>query len=113
MILASQKDTDRQQKNLNKQGGKIKQVVGHSLGGSIALELEENNPELNTTTYGAPVFQPFSSNQGNRYTHHGDVVSMFDRGAKTMGGGSLNPFQNHSYSGYEGVASNSNDTFID
>jgi outer membrane lipoprotein SlyB len=100
-------------KELNKSPGKIKQVVGDSLGGSIALELEKNNPELKTTTYGAPVFQPFSSEQGNRYRHQGDIVSAFDSGAKTMGGGSLNPIKNHSFKGYNGVASSSGNTLID
>jgi uncharacterized protein YcfJ len=100
-------------KELAKQSGKIKQVVGDSLGGSVALEMEKNYPELQTTTYGAPVFQPFSSEQGNRYRHQGDIVSAFDSGAKTMGGGSFNPLENHSFKGYNGVASSSGNTLID
>jgi hypothetical protein len=100
-------------KELNQHQGKIKQVVGHSLGGTVALEMEKNNPELQTTTYGAPVFQPFSSEQGNRYRHQGDIVSAFDSGAKTMGGGSLNLLKNHGSQGYNGVASSSGNTLID
>ena len=30
-------------------------VVGHSLGGSVALKLQMNDPELKSRTYGAPV----------------------------------------------------------
>ena len=33
----------------------IKRVVGHSLGGSKALELQKRN-DVKTTTYGAPVW---------------------------------------------------------
>ena len=51
--------------------------------------------------------------QGNRYRKAGDVVSMFDRGAKTIGGSS-NPLEAHSSSGYpEGTVSrNTGDTLI-
>ena len=33
----------------------IKNLVGHSLGGSISLEIQKNNAKYKTTTYGAPV----------------------------------------------------------
>ena len=41
----------------NAHGGKhgIKRDIGHSLGGSVALELQKNYPGLDTRTYGAPV----------------------------------------------------------
>ncbi len=36
----------------------ITKVVGHSLGGSVALELQKQYPQLESRTYGAPVFDP-------------------------------------------------------
>ena len=55
----------------------ITNVVGQSLGGSVALELEKNNPQdkLFTTTYGAPVYTD-SSIYANRFRLVGDPVSM-------------------------------------
>ena len=42
----------------------IDTVVGHSAGGSAALELEQNYPNRFTSiTYNAPVFDPFSAEQ--------------------------------------------------
>ena len=60
----------------------VSKVIGHSLGGAVALELEKNNPDrgLTTTTYGAPV-ATLTNDQGNRFRHPYDPVSMFDRGA--------------------------------
>jgi hypothetical protein len=67
----------------------IKHVVGHSLGGSVALELQKNHSGLTSTTYGAPVWDPFgrdSLDQGfhgkvDRYRNMGDPVSIFDGSA--------------------------------
>lgn len=39
----------------------IKRAVGHSLGGSVALELQKNYPGLESRTYGAPVWDPFGT----------------------------------------------------
>ena len=64
-------------------------MVGHSLGGSVALELMHQSKKgalpsqastLESTTYGAPVV---SVTGGNRFRNYGDPVSMFDRGAKS------------------------------
>ena len=38
----------------------IKNVVGHNLGGSVALELQKNHPSLNSRAFGAPVWDPRS-----------------------------------------------------
>ena len=86
--------------------------MGHSAGGSTSLELQKEDRNLKTTTYGAPVLQ-MDTKQGNRYRKAGDVVSMFDRGAKAMGGSS-NPLEAHSSSGYpEGTVSrNTGDTLV-
>ena len=68
----------------------IKNVVGHSLGGSVALELQKNHPNLQSRTYGAPVWDPFGednkrkgfSGQVDRYRNLGDPFSIFDGSAK-------------------------------
>ena len=95
---------------LEKQGDKVKHLVGHSMGGNVSLEMQKEKPHLKSTTYGAAVWQPFSTEQGDRYRHGGDPVSMFDRGAKTIGG-SWNPVSAHAFTGYpEGTyASNTAD----
>ena len=69
----------------------IQRVVGHSLGGAVALELQKNHPHLKTVTYGAPVL---SASSGERYRHWGDPVAAFDWGAQTTTPQQLNP---HSY----------------
>ena len=74
----------------------ITKIVGHSLGGSVALEFQKNNPKYNTTTYGAPVLQ-IGSKQGNRYRFPFDPVSYLDNGAITVDKININP---HSYSNY-------------
>lgn len=83
-----------------------KQLLGHSLGGSVILEKQQYYPNLSTTTYNAPVLQLSSMPQGQRYRSNFDTVSMFDKGPKSIGDGSLfNHKQSHSHSG------NSKDTY--
>ena len=72
---------------------RISRLVGHSLGGSVSLQLQKDHPGLKSRTYGAPVV---SMTPGERYKSAGDPVSMFDFGAKTSLPSSLNT---HSYSG--------------
>ena len=67
-------------------------LVGHSLGGATALQLQRENPALKTRTYGAPVMSTTGSSE--RWKHYGDPVSMLDFGAQATAPGSLNP---HSY----------------
>jgi hypothetical protein len=76
----------------------IKQLVGHSLGGSVALELQDNMADRNfkTNTYGAPVFS-FTSAE-NRYRNIGDPVSMLDFGSKSSLHVGLNP---HTYDNFD------------
>ena len=61
-------------------------MVGHSLGGSVSLELQKNYPDrkLKSRTYGAPVMDLLGSESENvdRYRNGFDPVSVFDRGAK-------------------------------
>ena len=67
-------------------------LVGHSLGGAAALQLQKEHPELKTRTYGAPVASFSGSNE--RFRHWGDPVAMLDLGATTTAPRGLNP---HSY----------------
>lgn len=78
----------------------VKNVVGHSFGGSVALELQKGDSRYNTRTYGAPVFDlmprnPFHKPQ--RYCNRGDPVCALDYGAKKKD--YVNPFNPnpHSY----------------
>ena len=83
-----------------KDNSQITNVIGHSLGGSVTLELAKNYPEkhLSTTTYGAPVFSD-SMHYGNRFRAFGDAVSIFDNGSISKMPTSINP---HSYdNGFE------------
>ena len=77
----------------------VDNIIGHSLGGSVALQIQKKNPYFNTTTYGAPVFD-FTGRTGNRYRHRNDLISFLDFGAKNSGF-SFNPITAHSYTGYE------------
>ena len=72
----------------------IRRVVGHSLGGAVALELQANHADrhLNSTTYGAPVFSVTDS--GERFRRWLDPVAALDFGAQTSQQEGLNP---HSY----------------
>jgi hypothetical protein len=72
----------------------VKTLVGHSLGGAVALAMEKHYVGLKTRTYGAPVW---SNATGERYAHYGDPVAFFDSGAHRSWAPALNP---HSYAGY-------------
>ena len=70
----------------------IDTVVGHSAGGSAALELEKNFPDRNITsiTYNSPVFERADPNKilnqnqrPMRFAIAGDPVSMLDMNAQT------------------------------
>jgi len=73
----------------------IQRVIGHSLGGSVALELQKNHPGLESRTYGAPVWNPIGGDaKAERYRNWFDPVSVFDRSAKRSFKG--NPFDSFS-----------------
>ena len=67
-------------------------VVGHSLGGAVALSLSQHYP-ARPITYAAPVFDlnPFDSSGRDRYRHIGDPVAFLDLAANTSAPTSLNP----------------------
>ena len=80
-------------------------VVGHSLGGAVALQMQEEDPRLQARTYGAPVFDPQGNNPGERSRSRFDPISIFDRGAtSTLDAPVANVSGFHSY---EGTASRS------
>ena len=75
----------------------ITRVVGHSLGGAVAVEMTKNHPNLNYRTYGAPVFDPFGlgrlndninslltgeKNKNERYANWLDPVAIMDASAE-------------------------------
>lgn len=69
-----------------KENPNVKHIVGHSLGGSVALELQKNYPQYTTRTYSAPVvdFGILNKDQAaERYRNRFDPVSIFDRRAES------------------------------
>ena len=73
----------------------IEEVVGHSLGGAVALELQKHHPNLRTLTYGAPVCDSLGKDVNpERDRHDYDPVSMFDRSARSAP--KANPFDSYS-----------------
>jgi len=78
----------------------IKNVVGHSLGGVVALEWQKQYPNLQSRTYSAPVWNlTGNEDKAQRYRNWFDPVSVFDRSAKKTF--KTNPFDSwnltHSY----------------
>ena len=64
---------------------RITSLVGHSLAGSVVLEMQKQYPDINfkTTTYGAPVASMTAPDgiTNQMYRNYDDPVSMLDRGA--------------------------------
>ena len=86
--------------DLQAQGKSVERVVGHSLGGSVALEMQKRLGVPRSRTFGAPVvdLRPFGRYRKNvdRYRHPLDPVSILDRGAH-WGGLMSYP---HTYTGF-------------
>jgi hypothetical protein len=67
-----------------KDNPQVDTIIGHSLGSSVAAELnKQNDNKFNARFYGAPFIDfSFSRDPKNqRYRHPGDFISMFDTGA--------------------------------
>ena len=86
-------------------------MVTHSLGSSVGLALQRNNPErdFHVVTYGAPVIGMLDPFRGDfkveRYKHVGrigepDPVASLDMFANVVPINSKNPLTLHSYKGY-------------
>ena len=87
---------DKAYTDLQAAGKPVDRVVGHSLGGSVALELAQNRGIAHSRTFGAPVLDMNPFGRAERYRHPLDPVSILDRKAK-WGGLMAYP---HSYTGY-------------
>ena len=69
----------------------VDEIVGHSLGGSVILQLQKDyareGRQIHSTTYAAPVvtLPGFSdpNAENNRFRNDGDYISMFDKHAYT------------------------------
>ena len=87
-----------------KDNPQVDTVIGHSLGGSVALEInKQNNNKYKAITYGAPVLD-FSFNRdpkNQRFRHPGDPFSKFDTGAfNEESNTTYNLINPHSFSGF-------------
>ena len=91
------KQAEKTYNDLINSGKPVDRVVGHSLGGSVALEMQKTHFIPSSRTFGAPVLDLNSHQNPDRYRHPLDPFSILDRGA-TWGKPTLNP---HTYSGYE------------
>ena len=94
------KDAERAYDFFTQRGEAIDRVVGHSLGGSVALELQKNKAIDFSRTFGAPVLDPNPMHRGTveRVRHPLDPVSVLDRGAKW---GPMMAYP-HTYTGFKG-----------
>jgi hypothetical protein len=62
----------------------VDNLVGHSYGGSVVLEMQKGDKKYKTTTYGAPVFDPIPRNPlhtPRRFCNYYDPVCALDMGA--------------------------------
>jgi len=77
----------------------VTQLSGHSLGGSVALELQKNKHIQGSRTFGAPVFSTVPNwSENDRYRNIGDPFSMFDFNAnKSIKNSGLSIRGNHAY----------------
>jgi hypothetical protein len=83
----------------------VKQLIGHSMGSSVALQLNADfRDRFETRTYAAPVFHLLpgedSDPKDERFRTFGDPVAIFDNAADTVVKPTLNPLELHSYANY-------------
>ena len=94
-------EADKGYNDLQSHGKPVDRIVGHSLGGSVALQMQQDHGIPKSRTFGAPVvdLNPFGAGKSERYRHVLDPVSILDRRAK-WGKFKLYP---HSFTGYENL----------
>jgi predicted alpha/beta hydrolase family esterase len=86
-----------------KSNPQVKNLVAHSLGSSVAVELTKQNEYKNLNVkalYASPFIDSGSKTHENRYRHSWDPISMLDRGSKSVDIGLVNPLTAHGYSNY-------------
>jgi hypothetical protein len=92
---------DKTYNDLIESGHPVDRVVGHSLGGSVALQMQKDHFIPRSRTFGAPVvdMRPFDRyyTKAEHYRHPLDPVSIFDRGATW---GKFKPYA-HTYTGFD------------
>ena len=86
----------------------VKELIGHSMGGSVALQLNKDyNNQFETRTYSAPVFDVLPNNnndpENERFKTLGDPVAIFDNNARVSFKPTLNPLELHSYNNYGNI----------
>ena len=91
---------DKAYEDLQASGKPVDRVVGHSLGGSVALEMQKNHGIPQSRTFGAPVLDLNSFGHPERYRHPLDIVSILDRSATWGPFSGVNPLSTHSYEGF-------------
>jgi hypothetical protein len=82
----------------------VKNIVVHSLGSSVAVELTKQHPDKQLelkALYASPFIDFGSKTHGNRYRHRFDPISMLDGNSKTVDIGLVSPLKSHSYDNYE------------
>ena len=82
---------------LKKSNGRVKYLVGHSLGGGAAAALTERFPKLEARVYGAPLLRSSASVRVKSFRHRYDPISMLDHGAVVNTAPGRNP---HTHAGY-------------
>ena len=102
--LTKYADRYKDAENALRENPKVTKLVGHSLGSSVSVELTKQHPDKQLelkALYASPFIDSGSKTHENRFRHKYDVISLLDRGAKTVDIGLVNPLQSHSYLGYD------------
>ena len=94
--LTKNADRYKDAENALRSNPQVKNLVAHSLGSSVAVELTKRNEYKNSS----PFIDSGSKTHGNRYRHSWDAISMLDRGAKSVNIGLVDPLKSHSYDNY-------------
>ena len=102
------KDSERysQATEALKNNPQVDTIISHSLGSSVAAEInKQNNNQFKTRMYGSPFidfsFNPSKDPNNIRFRHPGDPFSQFDTGAvNEESNTTYNLINPHSFSGY-------------
>ena len=101
--LTKYSDRYKQADDVLKDNPNVTKLVGHSLSSAVSDELRKAHPDRNLeikAMYGSPFVQTSSQKHENRFRHSGDLISMFDRGSKTVDLGLVGPLKSHGYDNY-------------